>query len=69
MEQNEQIQAALQTLEAAGYKCLAPSPKREEYESSGDTPPDPLYLGKAIDCKTNTAKDTLSEKSLSKRES
>ena len=55
MSTPDHIQSALQILEAAGYTCLAPIPKRKEYESYGDTPPEPLFLGKVIDCETNGA--------------
>lgn len=58
MENNEAIQSALSTLQAAGYHCLAPCPKHEAYESYGDAPPEPLYLGKVIDCETNGGHET-----------
>ena len=58
MENNAQIQSALKMLEDAGYRCLAPCPKRESYETYGDTPPEPLFLGKVIDCETNGAHET-----------
>ena len=52
----EHIDSALRLLQDAGYLCLAPCPEREAYHLY-ETPPEPLFVGKVIDCETNGAHD------------